>query len=903
MKNFFIYIFFACIFLMPWKTNASETGRVILDIQPEPEKVDEKELTIYRQIEKLLERYRHFEETFPGDAIDGDIYDEVAKVYPYLGYQELEDKIGDIRYTIKMYRKLKNMYEEIREKMLIPEAPPLIVDEKDYDKPYNAPYVESESDQPVIIPDFKKVLSYGINKQDFEAMELRYKMLHQKSEKDKDNFEKMWQLAGEIEWSKLFFYGVVYENPFSGRRGLGDWQETPQASLRLISNEIVIDGKEIKAALHFDMKPGFMLLWSPEKGYSAPSFDFSGSKNLAKAEVILPIPTRVVEKSDDNIMGYLGNFAIPVKVTVEDETKPLDLKATVKTTFCGNNECFPAEITAELNIPTGETFLKSAVSSFIDKTYAALPKPELPDLEIVKAVVDENFESSGQTLRVVLKTDDNPEKVNIFLDSPDGISFKRPKITINGKDITVRFQARDVEAELAGKEYLITAGVNGMTSLRQMVKSRTASIFDSDRQVLSVGLIFLAFIGGFILNFMPCVFPVLSLKFLTLTKFGAQKESHIRKNFAYTVVGIFIAFALLTALLLGLKALGVAVGWGMQFQNPYFLVAILFVMILFMAQIFELIDIKTPEFIIKKLSPESYGEASDIFINILTGMFIVLVATPCTAPYLGTTLGFALAGSAWDIMAVMPAVALGLSLPYILLAVYPDLGFLMPKPGPWMRKLSNFMILMLFLTVIWLLSILQAQTDWNTVIWLSVLLLLFLMMIYLRHSILQVVDAQNEAPETKAAAAKIVKRTALVISAILAVISFYKAETAYQAHQAEVALKRDLKLDRSRIDDYLRDGNIVIVKVGADWCLTCKFNDVTVFNNNNLEAVAEFYKVKFIEVDWTNYDKDVLNFMKQFGRSGLPFYIIFSRTVPDGMVLPEVLTDESLSGIIRGFSS
>ena len=211
MKNFFIYIFFACIFLMPWKTNASETGRVILDIQPEPEKVDEKELTIYRQIEKLLERYRHFEETFPGDAIDGDIYDEVAKVYPYLGYQELEDKIGDIRYTIKMYRKLKNMYEEIREKMLIPEAPPLIVDEKDYDKPYNAPYVESESDQPVIIPDFKKVLSYGINKQDFEAMELRYKMLHQKSEKDKDNFEKMWQLAGEIEWSKLFFYGVVYE--------------------------------------------------------------------------------------------------------------------------------------------------------------------------------------------------------------------------------------------------------------------------------------------------------------------------------------------------------------------------------------------------------------------------------------------------------------------------------------------------------------------------------------------------------------------------------------------------------------------------------------------------------------------------------------------------------------------
>lgn len=901
MKKFFISLFFACFLLNPSKTLAE--GQVSLDLQPDPQPVDEKDRTIYRQAEKLLERYRHFEEAFPGEAIDGDIYPEVAKVYPYLGYQELEEKVEDIRSTIKMYRYFRKLYDDVKEKMLVPPPPPLIVDEKDYDTPYTGTYIESDSEQPVIINDFKKVLGYGINRQDFEAMELRYKMKMLASENQPDGFQKMGQLIGNLEWRKLFFYGIAYENPFSGRKGLGKWEETPQAKIRLISDEIVVDGKEIRTAVHFAMKPGYMLLWSPEKDIPAPEFDFSASENVEKAEVILPFPTRVVEKTDDNIMGYLGNFAIPVKITVKDISQPLKLKALAKTTFCGNNECFPAEAELSLELPVGESLVKSGLSSFIGKTYSALPRPALEDLKIVKAVVDDNFENRGQTLRVVLKSMENPEKVNIFLDSPDNISLTRPKITINGKEITVRFQARNVSDDLTDKDYVITAGVDGRTSLRQTVKSRKASVFDSERQTLTIGLIFLAFLGGFILNFMPCVFPVLSLKFLSLTKFGALKESHIRKNFAFTVVGIFIAFAFLTAVLLGLKALGIAVGWGMQFQNPYFLVAILYVMVLFMAQIFELINIKTPDFIVKKLNPDTYSEASDIFINILTGLFIVLVATPCTAPYLGTALGFALAGTAWDILAVMPVVALGLSLPYILLAVYPDLGFLMPKPGAWMQKLSRFMVLMLFLTIIWLLSILQAQTDWNATIWLFVLLVLFLLLLYMRHHILEVVDSQNEATEIRQAAAKLVKKTALVLFVIIIAFSFYKAEKAYQKHIEQVAQTREVKFDRSKIDEYLRDGNIVIVKVGADWCLTCKFNDVTVFNKNSLEAIADYYKVKFIEIDWTNYDKDVLAFMKQFGRSGLPFYIIFSRTVPDGMVLPEILTDEALSGIIRGFSS
>jgi hypothetical protein len=139
MKNFLIYIFFACFFINYPTAKAEEAGKVFIDILPEKKEINKNEFTIYRQLEKLIERYRYFEEKFPEDAIDGDIYSDVAAIYPYLGYQELEDKIDDIRYTIKTYRRLKKLYYDIKEKMLIPAPPPLIVDEEDYDTKYTSP--------------------------------------------------------------------------------------------------------------------------------------------------------------------------------------------------------------------------------------------------------------------------------------------------------------------------------------------------------------------------------------------------------------------------------------------------------------------------------------------------------------------------------------------------------------------------------------------------------------------------------------------------------------------------------------------------------------------------------------------------------------------------------------------
>lgn len=903
MKKFILYIVGISCFFNLFSAQAAEKNNVILqlDDRPEPRELTREELSAVKQFESALFRYKHFYDKYPGDAIFGDITDDVAKMYPHLNQEEVEKKADDIQTAIKYYRYFEGLYERAKEYYLTPKAPPLIVDEDEYDEKDTTPYIAS-STEAVVINDFKKVVPYGMNPRDFEAIEqLAIKKMRARSE-TLDKFYRFGELLGKLEWRKLFFYGLVYDDPFTGRRGMGDWTEKQDwGEIRLLSQDPDVSQRNIQAAVHVKLNSGYGILVSPERGWNDPEFDFSASKNLASAQVLFPLPKRIANNERDNIYGYGGNFSFPLQIEVEDETKPLDLRAKISFSVCRKDQCSLVTAEPELSMLPGEKDINSAVGNFITRSFNELPKPQLNDLQIVKVVADEAYgENENPVLRIVLKTAYAPKKIDIFLKSEDGLSFYSPKVSINGSDVTARFESRNKEVDLSGRKFEVTAAISDMESLRTEVLSRKASLFDIERPTLTLGLLFLAVVGGFILNFMPCVFPVLSLKFLSLTQFGGQNRGHIRRGFAFTVVGIFIAFAILSGMLLILKYIGVSVGWGMQFQNPYFIVSVMFVMLLFIAQIFGWITIQTPSFVMKWLNRPAY---SDNFLNILTGLFLVLVATPCTAPYLGTTLGFALAGTYSDILAIMTAVALGLSLPYVFLSVYPDVGLLMPKPGPWMNKINNLMVFMLFLTLAWLGSVLYAQTDKNVIITLALTQILFLVLLYFRRKIIDGIEVQNETAEVRKRAMRLVKFLALLLAAGLLWYNYHKTAEGFARHQSEVAVTRRLKLDKNEIDSYLKKGNIIIVKVGADWCLTCKFNNFTVFDNITISSALAYHKVKIIEVDWTNYDKEVLEFMKKFGRSGLPFYVIFSRSIPDGMVLPEVLTDADLISIIRGMDT
>ena len=325
----------------------------------------------------------------------------------------------------------------------------------------------------------------------------------------------------------------------------------------------------------------------------------------------------------------------------------------------------------------------------------------------------------------------------------------------------------------------------------------------------------------------------------------------------------------------------------------------IFVLLLFIAQIAGWINLKTPERINRLL--DSKAKEEDLQ-NFFIGLFLVALSTPCSAPYLGTAIGFALAGSVSDIIIIMTAVGSGLALPYLLLFINPQLAMFVPHPGKWMQHLTKIMTLMLLATIIWLISVLAAQVADGVTFRAVIYILLTLGLLAFRKAVFDNIEIQDAAPDIKLKLEKIFNIAFSVLFIIILTVGLIDVRHGYSRQRLQTLSKKQIELSLPEITQYLRQGKTVLVAVEADWCLTCKFNDLTVLNNYALKDALRLYDVQVIEIDWTNYNAEVLKFMEAYGRKGLPFYIIYSPKVPNGMVLPEILKEQNLIEIIKNIS-
>lgn len=843
---------------------------------------------------------KHYNETYPGASIESDFTEDVAKVFPYLNQQEVYDREENIRLMIKGYRYFYNFYEEVKAKMLIPDAPPLIVEESEYDLPQpDKKYIES--DDMVVVEDFKKVLSYGGNKRDFEALAAKQRRDNSKKA-IKSDFDVLSMLLRKLEWRKLPYYGVIYDDPFTGSLGSGEWVSDDKVSLRVISSHSTINNNsEIKAGLHFNLPNDEFLLAQNFRDYKKPKFSFEGSENLAQAQYSYPLPSRLLGENSVDAAVYQNNFAFPLAVTVKDINQPLKLKVQADFTTCDiKQNCRPRHIEAKFDLEAGQGFY-SSVSNFVTQSFYSVPTAQNSYFTLTKAVVDDRKnDEAPQMLRLEFNISKDPNNFDVYVDGKDDIQFLRPRIAISDNKIIVRLEPENPKVDLEDKEFTISARLNALEYLSETKTVRKASIFDYLPASLSLGIIALAIVGGFLLNFMPCVFPVLSIKLLSLTQFGANRPENLRRSFLLTLVGIFITFEAIAIVLVLLKLAGYAIGWGMQFQNPYFLILMIFAVILFMSVIWGLIGFKTPDWLVRRLHNTT---DKDSLMHFLTGVLVVVMATPCTAPYLGTAIGFALGGNLIDIFAVMTAVALGLSLPYIFVLLYPGIVIFLPKPGPWMNRLNFWMGLMLFLTLIWLLVVLAAQAGFWTVFRLAIYLFFFVFVLVYRRFLLDSIETSEYEPETKVTINKLYRICILSVLLFIFAVATVDVVWHFNAVQTERNATKVKVMDYEAIANKVKEGKIVVVAVGADWCLTCKYNEVAVFNNAIVENLIKSTQTELIEVDWTEYNSEVLDFMKKFGRQGLPFYVVFSPMIPDGMVLPEVLSEREFSRIIKSIDN
>lgn len=401
------------------------------------------------------------------------------------------------------------------------------------------------------------------------------------------------------------------------------------------------------------------------------------------------------------------------------------------------------------------------------------------------------------------------------------------------------------------------------------------------------GMLLAALLGGLILNAMPCVLPVLSLKLFGLVRSASAGRRQVAAGGLATALGILASFWALALAAIAARAAGSAVGWGVQFQEPGFVAFLLAVVALFSMNLWGLFEVPLPQRL-ARLGEAGGGEGP--VSHFVSGLFATLMATPCSAPFLGTAVSFALAQPAAGVLAIFTAVGLGMAAPYLLLAALPGAARFLPRPGAWMDTLKGFMGFLLAGAAVWLLYVLAAQITPERVLAVELVLLALGLAAWL-HS--------RTAPQSLG------RRLAAVGMVVACLSTIALAATAAPTSRTSLAMTGAeaggriawQRFDRAEAERLAAEGRLVFVDVTADWCLTCKVNERLVLDTDEVAGAFSRHQVVPMKADWTSRDAAIGAFLAEHGRHGIPFYLLYRPGLPPH-VFGELLTKETVVSVV-----
>jgi suppressor for copper-sensitivity B len=379
-----------------------------------------------------------------------------------------------------------------------------------------------------------------------------------------------------------------------------------------------------------------------------------------------------------------------------------------------------------------------------------------------------------------------------------------------------------------------------------------------------------------ILNLMPCVLPVLSLKLLAFVghggRHGGAERQRVRLSFLASTAGVLASFLILAGAIAGLRAAGITVGWGLQFQQPDFLAGMALLLTLLAGNLWGWFELPLPGFAsrLSQAADRHHGLIGDF----LTGGLATLLATPCTAPFLTTAVGFALAGGTAQIFVIFLAMGLGLAAPYLLVAAWPALAAHLPRPGAWMITLKRILGIAMGGTAIWLLYVLAAQAGRTASLISAAALVGVIVLLAWRHL------RSN------------LRRAGLVVASVLALLSptvFAGAPAASpDSAQTQTAWRN---FSETALADLVGQGKTVLVDVTADWCINCQVNKALVLDHGWVAEQLATGKIVGLKADWTRPDPAIARYLASFGRYGIPFNAVYGPRAQQGLPLPTVLSE------------
>ncbi len=678
--------------------------------------------------------------------------------------------------------------------------------------------------------------------------------------------------------------------------GASPWVKTEQTSLRLIAaTETAGAAETLRLGLHFKLKPGWKIYWrSPGDAGFPPVPDWSPSKNLKSAVMHWPAPERFSVLGLETL-GYKKEVVFPITVTREDTAKPLYLSGAIRYLVC-DDICIPYDAEVRLNIPQGPV-RPSPFAHLISRFQSNVPGDGKRQGLAVDTV--ETWGRGDAAILRVRVTSTTPfQTPDIYPEGPRALTFAKPTVRLGPGGLSATLDLRvfgakyleGADKSLAGKPLTITL-VDGMRSAEALLTVTPATgppPFDTgaDGGGTPLALILLfALLGGLILNLMPCVLPVLSIKLLGVVGHGGGERRLVRLSFLASAAGILFAFLVLAGVLIALKAGGMTIGWGIQFQQPWFLTAMTLMVTAFALNLWGVFEVRLPLWI-SDLG-EHASHAHGLGGHFLQGAFATLLATPCSAPFLGTAIGFALARGWGEITAVFATLGLGLALPYLGVAAFPGLATRLPKPGHWMVTLKRVLGLALIATGLWLLSVLAASAGIEAAVLVGVLTA--------AAAGLMGLSRLKRPGAGKRAAIGI---SAAVIAAFLA--PGWLGDAAPGTAPTKQGGSTDAlgtlwrPFDEARIPGLIAQGKTVFVDVTADWCITCQVNKALVLNQGKVLAKLQDRNVVIMQADWTRPDPVISDFLARHDRYGIPFNAVYGLGAPKGVVLPELLSQDAV---------
>ena len=662
----------------------------------------------------------------------------------------------------------------------------------------------------------------------------------------------------------------------------------------------VVPGQDTWIALRLDHMEKWHTYWkNPGDAGRATEINWTLPDGVTAGEIVWPTPIRIELPADLVDFGYEDEIYLQVSLSIPASFQGdnLDISGNAQWLEC-EYICIPGGAVVSLSLPILEESQITQNEQWIDGfaiTRAAIPTSDV-SFDTTFSIADGNLNILIQATEAVFENASairfipgehrvfdyiSPQEVTYQLFSLQLTQGHHPRLSEAPEEITGLLLVTDDEGQIIS--YEIAAAPDGINASDLVLLAASAANADSLGSIsasdMSLLLVFtFALLGGMILNLMPCVFPVLSLKVLSLasSRNSTQQEKRLH-GLAYTA-GVISAFLILASVLLALQAGGALIGWGFHLQSPWFISLLIFLFFVMGLSLSGVVEFGTSIMGVGTELQDKEGYSGSFF----TGILASVVASPCTAPFMGTALGFAFTQTAIVVLAIFFALGLGMALPFLLISFNPTLSSLLPHPGKWMLTFKQVLAFPLYATVVWLLWVLgnQTGTDGMALVIATCVLLAMAAWLYQRRLGIQT-------PFWRYANAFIIL---LCLVTTIGVVRSPLLET----RSINQVISEDAGYEAysdARLAELRSSGQPVFVNMTASWCITCLVNEKVALNSEEFKTALADNNVTYLKGDWTNNDPEITEVLRRYETSGVPLYLMFpADSSQPAEVLPQILT-------------